>query len=501
MSGRTGPGGTPAGGSAGSSGGAGRGGPGEPPSVGSEPGRPRADAPGDRTPGAGAERGRPRAGAPAAGGRLRFALRAFSHRNYRLFFGGQGVSLIGTWITRVATSWLVYRLTGSAAMLGIVGFAGQIPTFVLAPFAGVWVDRWNRYRVLVVTQTLSMLQSFALAWLALAGVITVTEVLLLGAFQGVINAFDTPARQAFVVEMVEDRADLPNAIALNSSMVNGARLIGPSVAGVLIAIAGEGWCFFVDGVSYLAVIGSLLAMHIQPRERLVPAKHALIELRDGFRYAFGFVPIRAVLLLLALVSLMGMPYTVLMPIFAGRILHGGPHTLGFLMGATGVGALGGAVYLASRRSVLGLGRIIPVAAALFGAGLIGFSFSRNVLLSLALMLLTGAGFMVQMASSNTIIQTIVREEMRGRVMAFYTMAFMGTAPFGSLLAGALAARVGAPRTLLVGGIACILGGLVFSRALPRLRAALVPIYVQQGILPEIATGLGDAAALRDEVQR
>jgi MFS family permease len=437
----------------------------------------------------------------AGGGRLHFMLRALAHRNYRLFFSGQGISLIGTWITRLATSWLVYRLTGSAAMLGIVGFAGQIPTFVLAPFAGVWVDRLDRYRVLVVTQVLSMLQSFALAWLALSGTITVMHILLLGAMQGVINAFDTPARQSFVVEMVEDRADLANAIALNSSMVNGARLVGPSVAGVMIALAGEGWCFMVDGVSYLAVIASLLAMHIVRRERAATGTRVLAELRDGFRYAFGFAPIRSLLLLLALISLMGMPYTVLMPLMAARVLHGGPHTLGFLMGATGVGALCGAVYLASRRSVLGLGRIIPMAAGLFGAGLISFSFSRNVLLSLALMVVTGSGFMVQMASSNTVIQTIVRDELRGRVMSFYTMAFMGTAPFGSLLAGVLAARIGAPHTILVGGVACILGGLVFARTLPRLRELVLPIYVARGILPEIAAGLSDAAALRDEVQR
>ncbi len=428
-------------------------------------------------------------------------VRALRHRNYRLFFSGQGISLVGTWITRVATSWLVYRLTGSAAVLGIVGFAGQIPTFLLAPFAGVWVDRGDRYRVLVVTQVLSMLQSFALAWLALAGTITVRQIIALGAFQGLVNAFDTPARQAFVVDMVEEPADLANAIALSSSMVNGARLIGPSVAGVLIAIAGEGWCFFVDGVSYLAVIGSLLLMRIRPRARRIPDKHVLADLREGFGYAFGFMPIRAVLLLLALVSLMGVPYTVLMPVIAVDVLHGGPHTLGFLMGATGVGALGGAVYLASRRSVLGLGRVIPIAAGVFGAGLVAFSASRNVVLSLVLMLVTGAGMMTQMASSNTIIQTIVREEMRGRVMAFYTMAFMGTAPFGSLLAGALAARIGAPRTIAAGGVACIAGGLVFARALPRLRQLVAPIYVERGIMPEIAAGLSDAAALRDEVER
>ncbi|HXY42461.1 MAG TPA: MFS transporter [Vicinamibacteria bacterium] len=428
-------------------------------------------------------------------------VRALSHRNYRLFFAGQGTSLVGTWITRIATSWLIYRLTGSAAMLGIVGFAGQVPTFLLAPVAGVLVDRWSRYRLLVVTQVLSMLQSFALAALALSGTIRVTHVLLLSCLQGLINAFDTPARQAFVVEMIEDRQDLANAIALNSSMVNGARLVGPSVAGVLIAAAGEGWCFFADGVSYLAVIASLLMMRLLPTPARGRDQDVLAELRDGVRYAFGFAPIRSVLLLLALISLMGMPYTVLMPLMAGRVLNGGPHTLGFLMGATGVGALSGAVYLASRRSVVGLGRVIPAAAALFGAGLIAFSASRSVALSLALMVVTGSGFMVQMASSNTIIQTIVREDMRGRVMAFYTMAFMGTAPFGSLLAGALAARIGAPRTILVGGCACIVGGALFARQLPRLRELVRPIYVQRGILPQIASGLSDAVALSEESER
>jgi MFS family permease len=401
----------------------------------------------------------------------------------------------------VATSWLVYRLTGSAAVLGLVGFAGQIPTFVLAPLAGVWVDRWSRYRVLVVTQVLSMLQSLALAALALSGKIDVRSILLLGAFQGIVNAFDTPARQAFVVDMVEDRADLPNAIALNSSMVNGARLLGPSVAGILIAAAGEGWCFLLDGLSYVAVIASLLMMRLAagaPRGR---DKQLRAELRDGFRYAFGFVPIRSILLLVTLVSLMGMPYTVLMPVIADKVLHGGPHTLGFLMGATGIGALGGALYLASRRSVIGLGRVISLAAMVFGTGLIAFSRSRTLGLSLALMVVIGIGFMVQLASSNTVIQTIVREEMRGRVMAFYTMAFMGTAPFGSLMAGGLASRIGAPDTILLGGCVCIVGGLVFRGQLPRLREMVRPIYVERGILPEIASGLSSAARLGEESER
>jgi MFS family permease len=469
--------------------------------VSADPGSPGPGEGAGRDP-AGVDRGAGRgSGAAAGGSRLGFMLRALRHRNYRLFFSGQGTSLVGTWITRVALAWLVYRLTGSAALLGIVGFAGQIPTFVLAPFAGVWVDRWNRYHVLVVTQVLSMLQSFALAALALSGTINIVHILLLSLFQGFINAFDTPARQAFVVEMVEDRADLGNAIALNSSMVNGARLIGPSIAGVLIAVAGEGWCFLLDGVSYLAVIGSLLAMRVTPRALPTQRKSALGELRDGFHYAFGFAPIRNILLLLALVSLMGMPYTVLMPIFAARVLHGGPHTLGFLMGATGVGALAGAMYLASRSSVVGLGRIIPLASALFGAGLISFSFSHEIVLSMLLLVVAGTGFMVQMASSNTVIQTVLREEMRGRVMAFYAMAFIGTAPFGSLLAGALADRIGAPHTVALGGIACILGAGAFARGLPRLRELVAPIYVEKGILPEIVTGLGQTTVMREEVER
>ena len=429
-------------------------------------------------------------------GAWKFALRALGYRNYRLFFGGQSISLIGTWMTRVATSWLVYRLTGSAFLLGIVGFAGQIPTFVLGPFAGVWVDRWDRHRTLVVTQVLSMLQSFALATLALAKVITINEIIWLGVFQGLINAFDMPARQAFVVQMIENREDLGNAIALNSSMVNAARLIGPSIAGVLIAAVGEGYCFLIDGISYIAVIISLLMMRIVPLELAVRRKAIWHELREGWQYAMGFGPIRAILLLLALVSLVGMPYTVLMPIFAGQVLHGGAHTLGFLMGASGVGALIGAAKLAARRSVLGLGKVVPLAAALFGGGLIGFSFSRALWLSLLLMLLTGGAMMQQMAASNTILQTIVDEDKRGRVMSFYSMAFMGMAPFGSLLAGSLANRIGAPYTLTIGGALCILAAAAFSSYLPKIRELIRPIYAEMGILRELATGVQTATALQ-----
>jgi MFS family permease len=408
--------------------------------------------------------------------------RAFASRNYRLFFSGQSVSLVGTWITRIATSWLVYRLTGSVLLLGIVGFCGQIPTLLLAPFAGVLVDRWNRHRILVVTQAFSLAQSAALAALTLAGVITVTHVLVLQVVQGIINAFDTPARQAFVSEMVEDRADLPNAIALNSSMVNGSRILGPSIGGLVIGAVGEGWCFALDALSYVAVIASLAAMRLAPRP--APARRTRLreELATGFRYVTGFVPVRSALVLLSLVSIMGMPYTVLMPAISANVLHGGPHTLGFLMTASGAGALGGALYLASRRSVLGLGRAMAVAAITFGAGLVAFSLSRTLWLSLALLPIVGAGMMITMAATNTIIQTIVREELRGRVMAFYTMAFLGTAPIGSLVAGIAADRIGPQRTVLAGGAACIAAGVWFALRLPRLRAMVRPIYVERGIL-------------------
>jgi MFS family permease len=425
-----------------------------------------------------------------------FIFRALSNKNYQLFFTGQSISLIGTWMTRIATSWLVYRLTGSALLLGVVGFAGQIPSFLLAPFAGVLVDRWNRHRLLVTTQVLALVQSLALAILTLTGVIRIWHVIALSVFQGLINAFDMPARQAFVVEMVDRREDLANAIALNSSMVNAARLLGPSIGGVVIAAVGEGWCFMADAISYLAVIASLVAMTITPRmTRATKDANILQQLREGWTYAARFAPIRDVLLLLALVSLVGMPYTVLMPVFANEILHGGPSTLGWLMAASGVGALAGALLLAARKSVLGLGKYIPLTAAAFGAGLVAFSFTRVLWLSLLLMIVTGFGFMVQMAASNTVLQTIVDEDKRGRVMSFYTMAFMGTAPFGSLLAGWVADKIGAPHTLLFGGIGCVLGALWFATTLPRLRRDVTPIYVKIGILPEVAQGIQQTSEL------
>lgn len=416
--------------------------------------------------------------------------RALRSRNYRLFFSGQGVSLVGTWITRIATSWLVYRLTGSELLLGVVGFCGQIPTLVLAPFTGVLVDRWDRHRILVWTQALSMLQSLALAVLALAGIITVSEILVLQVAQGMINSFDTPARQAFVVEMIEDRADLPNAIALNSSMVNASRIVGPSIGGILIAAFGEGWCFMLDAISYVAVIASLLMMTVVRAEREPRTTRAVDELRAGWDYVTHSHPIRIALLMLALVSVMGMPYTVLMPVIASAVLHGGAHTLGFLMTASGMGALLGALYLASRSSVLGLGRVIAIATGVFGGGLCVFGLSHVLWLSLAILPFIGAGFMIQMASTNTVIQTIVEERLRGRVMAFYTMAFLGTAPIGSLLAGVVAARIGASNTIIGGGVLTMLAAIWFSTRLPALRITVRPIYEARGILMAAETETG-----------
>ena len=421
-------------------------------------------------------------------------LRALAYRNYRLFLGGQVVSLAGTWITTTATNWLVYRLTGSAFLLGVVGFAGQFPAFVMGPFAGIFVDRWDRHRLLVVTQTISMLQSFALAGLVLSGRVTLEWIVVLSVLQGIVNAFDMPARQAFLLTMIENRGDLGNAIALNSSMVNLARLAGPSIAGVVIATTSEGWCFFIDGVSYVAVIVALLRMNIA-RAAAAPIARlsALRQFTEGFGYAFGFRPIRSIILLLAIVSLVGVPYSVLMPVFATNVFHGGPHTLGILMTSSGCGALLGALWLAGRRSVIGLGRIIAIASGLFGVGLITFSFSHGLWLAIPCLVVAGFGFMVQMASSNTVIQTIVDDEKRGRVMSFYMMAFLGTAPFGSLMAGWLSSRIGAAETLRLGGTFCIAGALWFARTLPAIRAAVRPIYIKLGILPEVASGLAHAA--------
>lgn len=417
---------------------------------------------------------------------LKNTFRSLQYRNYRLFFVGQSISLMGTWIQRITIPWLVYHLTNSVLLLGVVGFAGQIPTFLIAPFAGVITDRVNRYHLLILTQIAAMIQAFLLAFLYLSGHIEVWHIIVLSVILGCINAFDVPVRQSFMIEMVEKKDDLANAIALNSTMVNGARLLGPSIAGLLIALTGEGVCFLLNGVSYLFVIASLLMMKITPRVIAQKSKHVIREMKEGFDYTFGFPPIKYIILLLALVSLSAMPYTVLMPVIAKEVLHGGSHTYGFLMGASGLGAMLGALFLASKKNVLGLDKVIPVAAATFGLSLVAFSFSNHFVLSFGLMIFIGLGMMLQMASSNTIIQTIVEDDKRGRVMSFYTMAFMGITPFGSFLAGSLASKLGAPETLLIGGSVCVLGALVFVLYLPKLREAIRPVYFKMGLFAEPA---------------
>lgn len=414
---------------------------------------------------------------------LSHAWRALRHRNFRLFFAGQGTSVIGTWMTRLATSWLVYRMTHSALLLGVVSFSGQIVAFLLGPFAGVWVERLNRRKLLVWTQSLAALQSLALAALTLSHRITLWEIIVLSAVQGLINAFDMPGRQSFLVQMVEDRADLSNAIAINSSMVNGARLVGPALAGLVIAAVGEGWCFLIDGISYLAVIASLLMMRL-PRDETHRRVRSMIEqMHEGWQYVRNFLPIRTILLLFALMSLMGWPYMVLLPVFAGQVLHGGAHTLGWLTGASGLGALCSGLSLMVRKTVIGLTRMLQIAAATTGVALILFGLSHTLWISLVLMLFAGFGMMQAAAVSNTVIQSLVSEDKRARVMSYYTMAFFGGAPFGSLLAGVLAHHVGAPLTVMITGGCCVAGALWFSLRVRAVNRDMEPIYRGQGLLP------------------
>jgi MFS family permease len=404
---------------------------------------------------------------PSTRFRLPAALRSLHHRNYRLFFGGQIISLVGTWMQSVAESWLMYRLTGSSALLGLTGFCAQIPVFVLATVGGLVADRYDRRRIIVTTQTCAMLLAGTLAVLTLTGRVQVWHLFTIATLLGTVNAFDIPARQAFVVDMV-GREDLINAIALNSSMFNGARIVGPAVAGVLVAAIGEGWCFLANSISYIAVIAGLLMMHVERKASVAPRGAASVL--EGFRYVRRTRPIMLILLMLGVVSLIGMPYAVLMPVFADRILHGGPRGLGMLMGASGIGALCGGIVLASRTGLKGLGKWVALAAAGFGTSLVLFSLSRSFWLSAALLVPTGFCMMVQMASSNTLVQSMVPDALRGRVMAIYSMMFMGMAPFGALFAGVVAERLGAPVTVAMGGVACVCASALFSLVLPRVRA-------------------------------
>jgi len=415
----------------------------------------------------------------AALSRLATTLRALRHRNFQLFFSGQLISLIGTWMQTVAQAWLVYRMTKSALLLGSVGFASQIPVFLVAPFGGITADRVNRQRLVIATQTASMILAGILAALTLSGHVHVWHIFVLAGLLGVVNAFDIPGRQSFLVDMV-GKEDLMNAIALNSSMFNGARVIGPAIAGVLVAKIGEGWCFAANSISYIAVIVGLLLMRVHSAPRA--SKHSPIEdIVEGFRWANQTRIIRALLLLLGLVSLVGMPYTVLMPIFADQILHGGALGLGVLMGATGVGALFGALTLAAKTGVKGLGRWVAFACGSFGISLFLFSFSRSFWLSVALLLPAGYSMMLQMACSNTLVQTIVPDQLRGRVMSLYSMMFMGMAPFGAFFGGALAHHIGAPVTVAAGGVACVIGAIWFGRVLPDLRIETRRLIIAQGL--------------------
>ncbi|MBI4520680.1 MAG: MFS transporter [Gemmatimonadetes bacterium] len=431
--------------------------------------------------------------------RVRFALRALRHRNLRLFFTGQGISLVGTWMQQVAMAWLVYRLTNSSLLLGVIAFWSQFPVLLMGPVSGALVDRWSRYRMVVVAQALAMLQAVILATLVLSGHAEVWHLVVLALFLGIVSGLDVPSRQALLVRLVAGPEDLPNAIALQSSMFNAARLVGPAVAGILIGIVGEGPVFLLNALSYGAVLYALAQLEVA-NDQAAPSQTSMFRtMREGFRYAFGFFPIRTLLTLLALVSLLGVPYVVLLPVFARDVLGGDARTLGLLTSAAGMGALVGALVLASRSTVRGLSPVIASSTALFGAALVALAFSRNVWLSAAIVALTGYGIMSATASMNTIIQTLVDEEMRGRMMSFYAMAFMGMTPVGSLLAGAIALRLGAPITVLLGGAACLVLALWFRLQIPKFREAVRPIYQKLGIIPEVAEGLRTASELRPKV--
>lgn len=411
-------------------------------------------------------------------------LSSLQSRNYRLYFTGQSISLIGSWMQAIAMSWLVYRLTGSLFLLGVVGFSSQIPSFVISPFAGVFTDRFNRHRIMVLTQILFMLQALGLAILVMTDVIEVWHIITLSIFYGLITAFDAPARQSLVVDLIDDPKHLGNAIALNSAIFNGARLFGPAIAGMLIAIIGEGGCFLINAVSYLSVIGALLRMSIQPKPKNELQSHWKKDLKEGFSYTFGFPPIRALLVILGIISLTGMSYGTVMPAYASEMLKGGSHTLGFLMAAAGAGAFIGALFLASRKTVLGLGKIISTNAIIFGITLALAAFPINLWTSLILMSFIGFSMIASVASINSLIQTLADEEKRGRVMSFYAMALMGMNPIGNLMIGTLASGIGISYTLIIIGTITTLGGIWFASIRPSLRQYTMPVYIKKGLIKE-----------------
>jgi MFS family permease len=437
---------------------------------------------------------------PSAAARLSglaMITRALRHRNYRLFFFGQGVSVIGTWMQHTALGYLVYRLTGNRLLLGVAAFCAQIPVFFLTPLAGVIADRIDRRRLVIATQTFAMIQAAVLGALTLTGAVQIWHILALGLVLGASNAFDIPTRQSFVVQMLDSPRDLPNALALNSLLVNSARIIGPAIAGRLIAAWGEGHCFLINSASYLAVVVAMLAMNVRPLRRRVAHPSIVASLKEGARYVMGCAPIRSVLLLLAAVSLLGMPYSVQLPAFARDILHGDAQTLGTLLGAVGAGAVAAVLYMASRSSVRGLGRVMAACCALFGAALIAFGFSSWLPLSSALLAVAGFGAVVQIIGANTLVQTLVDDDKRGRVMSFHTLCFMGMGPFGNLLIGGLAQTLGVQRAVILGGAGCLVAAGAFATALPGLARAAHPIYVKMGIV----TGPVNNGALRGDLSQ
>ena len=414
--------------------------------------------------------------------KFKLLFRSLKYRNYRLFFIGQSISLVGVWMQQVAIGWLIYRLTGSAFLLGVISFASQFPSFVVSSFAGVLADRIDRKKIIIVCQILAMTQAFTLSVLTFTNTINTFYLILLSVFIGFVIAVEMPTRQSFVLDIIEKREDLANAIALNSSMFNGARLVGPTIAGLIIAATGEGLCFFFNAISYIAVIISLILIRVEQKKKVASTLTVFKEFKEGFSYSFGFFPIKSILLLVGMISLMGMPYLVLMPVFARDVLKGGPDTLGFLMGASGLGAFTSAIYLAMRKSVMGLAKLITNSAFVFSLGIIAFSLSTTFWLSIFLMFLTGFGIILQMASSNTLLQTIADDSKRGRVMSFFTMAMMGMSPIGSIIAGALASRIGTPTAVLLCGIICFSGALLFARNLPHWRKEVRPVYEKMGII-------------------
>lgn len=410
-------------------------------------------------------------------------------RNYRLYFTGQGISLIGTWMQNIALSWLVYRLTGSVFLLGLIGFTTQIPTFILSPFTGVLTDKYNRLRIMILAQVFFMIHAAIMTILVLFNMIEVWHIIVLSLLFGVISAFDAPARQSLVIDLIDKKEDLGNAIALNSAIFNGARLIGPAIAGITIAAVGEGICFLLNTLSFVAVIAALVQIRIPFKLPIVNTDNFIKSMKDGFNYTFQSMPIRTMILLLAILSLAGFPFIVLLPAYAKEILGGGAGALGFLMSALGGGALTGAIYMASRKSVLGISKIISLNTCLLGVTIVLFSFSSNTTFSLLILFAAGLSMILSLAALNTLLQTIAEEEMRGRVMSFYAMALMGTQPIGSLLAGSTASGIGIPHTLLIGGLITVAAGVWFEVNRKSMKKYIRQTYISKGILPGFSDDL------------